>query len=199
MMNWTSEPSPDRERNSLRWWWRTRAEFAPEKWSLPMAVIVDGTPVGVQDLMAEQFVLLRSATTGSWLERAHQGQGLGKEMRLAVLHLAFDGLGAAEAHSGAFHSNPTSIAVSRAVGYDDNGEELALRGGTEPVPTIRFRMTREQFARVRRSDIVIEHLEPCLEMFGLAPDLTPLEPGGGGTVQRDEPPARAAAGGAGPA
>ncbi len=36
-------------------------------------------------------------TTGSWLGRAHQGRGLGKEMRQAALHIIFAGLGAQQA------------------------------------------------------------------------------------------------------
>jgi RimJ/RimL family protein N-acetyltransferase len=173
--DWTLQPSPTRERESLQWWWRTRAEFSPNSWSLCLAVVVDGKSVGVQDVMAKNFPALRSVLTGSWLRRTHQGRGLGKEMRAAALHLAFDGLGALEAHSGAFETNPSSIGVSRSVGYEDNGEELALRGGTTATREIRFRMSRERFAERRRDDIVIENLQPCLPTFGLGPDLEPIE------------------------
>ena len=83
--------------------------------------------VGVQDINAEHFATLRSVHTGSWLGLAHQGQGLGKEMRQAILHLAFAGLGALEAHSGAFFDNEASLATSRSVGYGANGEALAPR------------------------------------------------------------------------
>jgi RimJ/RimL family protein N-acetyltransferase len=85
---------------------------------------VDGEVVGVQDINAEHFATLRSVHTGSWLGLAHQGQGLGKEMRQAILHLAFAGLGALEAHSGAFFDNEASLATSRSVGYQPNGEAL---------------------------------------------------------------------------
>ena len=37
---------------------------------------------------------MRTVGTGSWLGRPYQGRGIGKEMRGAVLALAFDGLGA---------------------------------------------------------------------------------------------------------
>jgi len=45
----------------------------------------------------------------------------GTEMRAAVLHLAFDGLGAREAHSASFEDNPASQRVSLANGYQSNG------------------------------------------------------------------------------
>ena len=76
-------------------------------------------------MQGHNFASLRSVETGSWLGRAFQGQGLGKEMRQAILHLAFEGLGAEEAHSGAFHDNAPSLATSRSVGYAENGETRA--------------------------------------------------------------------------
>ncbi|MFZ0668370.1 MAG: GNAT family protein, partial [Acidimicrobiales bacterium] len=124
---WTDVESPRLERNSLQWWWRQRAQWSADKWSFCGAVFVDGSPVGVQDLNAESFSRLRTVETGSWLGIEHQGRGLGKEMRAAILHLAFDGLGAIEAYSGAWNDNPRSLGVSRAFGYVDNGEALGLR------------------------------------------------------------------------
>jgi RimJ/RimL family protein N-acetyltransferase len=53
--------------------------------------------VGVQELWAENFAELRKVATGSWLGLKHQGQGIGIEMRSAVLHLAFACLGAEQA------------------------------------------------------------------------------------------------------
>ena len=105
-------------------------------------VFVDGPPVGVQDLGAEHFRAVRSVETGSWLGRAHQGQGLGREMREAILHLAFAGLGAEEALSGAFEDNAASMATSRSVGYEENGEARGQRRDGSG-RTIRFRMDRD--------------------------------------------------------
>ena len=82
---------------------------SPDKWTFSGAVIVDGHPVGVQDLSAESFATLRTVRTGSWLGMRHQGRGIGKEMRAAILHLAFAGLGAVEANSGAWHDNTRSL------------------------------------------------------------------------------------------
>ena len=172
--DWISEPRPRRERHSMQFWWGHRAGFAPDDWHLEMAVIVDGRPVGSQGLFASRFPLRRSVSTGSWLSADLQGRGLGKEMRAAILHLAFVGLGAKEAHSGAFEGNDRSIGVSRSVGYEDNGTQISLRAGRTPTAHLNFRMSRDAFEQRRRGDIVIENLEPCLELFGLGPDLAPL-------------------------
>jgi RimJ/RimL family protein N-acetyltransferase len=173
--DWVSEPSPQRERHSLQFWWRHRALFAPDDWHLEMAVIVDDRVVGSQGMFAQRFPLRRSVETGSWLSAPAQGRGLGKEMRIAILHLAFAGLGANEARSSAFAGNHRSLGVSRSVGYKDNGQQIDVRAGTRPGVTQNFRMTREDFEQHRRPEIVIENLEPCLELFGLGPDLAPLE------------------------
>jgi RimJ/RimL family protein N-acetyltransferase len=164
MTAFTDRPSPERDRESAQWWWRQRAEWSADKWSFTGAVFVDNQVAGVQDMMAEHFALLRSVETGSWLGRAFQGQGLGKEMRQAVLHLAFEGLGAEEACSGAFHDNAASLATSRSVGYVDNGEARALRRGVAD-RILRVRMDRARWEERRRDDIEIIGLDGCLDMF----------------------------------
>jgi RimJ/RimL family protein N-acetyltransferase len=166
-LDWLSAPSPEKERSSLQFWWRNRAELTAEHWVLNLAAIVDGQTVGCQDVLADHFPRLHKVKTGSWLGAPFQGQGLGVEMRQAVLHFAFVGLGAREAHSAAFENNARSLAVSRRVGYEENGRELSLRGGAEPAMHINFRMTAESFFAQQRDDIEIEGLEACLEVLGL--------------------------------
>jgi len=162
---WTDIPSPLREREALQWWWRQRAEWSPRKWSFTGAVFVEGRPVGVQDVAAENFATLRTVETASWIGMRHQGRGIGKEMRAAILHLGFAGLGAVEAHSGAWHDNPSSLGVSESLGYERNGETLALRRG-RPSRQLRLRLTREAWESRRRDDIELEGLDPCRELFG---------------------------------
>jgi RimJ/RimL family protein N-acetyltransferase len=162
----TDTPPPQLHRESLQWWWSTRANWKPVEWCFTGAVMVDGVLVGVQDVMAKDFPALRTVSTGSWLGREYQGQGLGKEMRAAVLHLAFAGLGAAEAYSGAFHDNEASLATSRSLGYVENGSELALRRG-QPDRMIKMRLDRATWSGLRRNNIEIEGLDGCLDMFGL--------------------------------
>jgi RimJ/RimL family protein N-acetyltransferase len=163
----TDQPSPQLERSSLQFFWRTRADWSPERWALPLAVMVDGVAAGVQDVAAESFGLLRAVKTGSWLGRDHQGRGTGKEMRAAVLHLAFEGLNAVVAYSGAWHDNEPSLRVSRALGYEVNGELIQPRRDVAD-RQILLKLPRERWTR--RDDIAIENLEPCLELFGATGD-----------------------------
>jgi RimJ/RimL family protein N-acetyltransferase len=95
---------------------------------------------------------------------AHQGQGLGKEMRQAMLHLAFAGLGAQEAHSGAFFDNEPSLGTSRSVGYQANGETRMARRDVA-ARMINLRLDRAAWEERRRDDIEIIGLEGCLDMF----------------------------------
>jgi len=163
---WTDLPSPQFERGVLQWGWRARGEWTVDNWSLGLVVVRDGEHVGVQEVRATQFPVLRTVGTGSWLGHAHQGQGIGREMRAAVLHLAFAGLGAHLAQSGAFEDNPASTAVSRALGYEDDGFEYRAPRG-EPAKAYRYRLTRERWEARRRDDITIEGLEGCLDLFGV--------------------------------
>jgi RimJ/RimL family protein N-acetyltransferase len=146
--------------------WSARSRLTPEWWVLVYAVVIDGRAVGTQEMTATDFPRLRTVDTFSWLTRTHQGRGYGKEMRQAILHLAFDGLGAARAESEAFEDNPASLGVSEAVGYRRNGTTWTLRQG-EPAPMTRFLMTSADWRRIRRDDIEIRGLAPCLPLLGL--------------------------------
>ena len=107
---------------------RHRANWSPDKWTFTGAAFVDGRPVGVQDVGAEHFRAVRSVETGSWLGRAHQGQGLGARCARRCCTSPSPALGAEEALSGAFEDNAASIATSRAVGYEENGEARGTAG-----------------------------------------------------------------------
>jgi RimJ/RimL family protein N-acetyltransferase len=164
---WTDVAPPLLQRQSMQHHWLMRATWTPERWHLPMAVVAHGAIVGVQALLAEQFATLRAPSSGSWLGASYQGKGIGTEMRVAILHLAFEGLGAEYAESGAFTDNPASLAVTRKLGYEEAGRRLVVRRG-EPAWLVGFRLTRSRWERDRRDDIVITGLEPCLELFGVA-------------------------------
>ena len=164
---WTDVATPQQERNTLQFFWRQRAEWKPTDWHLNMAVVVDGHAVGTQGAGATDFATRRVAGTGSWLSQRVQGQGYGKEMRAAILHLLFAGLGATRCESGAYEDNASSLGVSRALGYEENGDEVALRRG-DPACQIRLVLTRERWEQHRLPiDITIEGLDPCLDLFGL--------------------------------
>ena len=126
LRDWHQEPfaagAPDGfPTTSLRWWWTQRATFAPDEWRLALVVRRHGELVGMQDLHAEDFAQTRHVTTGSWLGRAHQGMGIGTLMRQLVVGFALDELGAGQCESGYIVGNHASAAVSRKVGYVDNG------------------------------------------------------------------------------
>ncbi len=161
---WTDLEPARRARETAQWLWGHRANWSADKWTFTTAAYVDGRPVGMQDMGAERFRTVRSVETGSWLGQAHQGQGLGREMREAMLHLAFAGLGAEEALSGAFEDNVSSLATSRAVGYQENGEARGPRRDGS-ARTVRFRMGRVAWESRRRDDIEILGLEGCLNLF----------------------------------
>lgn len=161
------ELSPTREWRWLRAVWRARARTEAAWWRLCFVVEVDGQPVGMQDLIAEDFPSFRLVTTFSWLAPAVRGQGIGREMRCAILHLAFAGLGAREATSEAFLDNAASNSVSRSLGYEQNGTTWATRRSS-PHQLQRWILTRDTWAAQPRTDIVLSGLEPCLPLLGLA-------------------------------
>ncbi|MDO8361708.1 MAG: GNAT family protein [Actinomycetota bacterium] len=165
---WTDVPSPQLERNTMQFYWRTRADLGPAAWNLNFAVIVEGAVVGTTGLMASQFAVTRVFETGSWLGRAHQGQGLGKEMRIAALQLGFDGFGAHVATTAAFDDNGPSLGVTRSLGYTANGHARKVRRG-EPAITLLYELTHERFAAtLQRDDIRLHGVPECLPLLGLA-------------------------------
>ena len=138
---WTRGTEVEVARNVYRYHSRLRHDLSSESWSLEFAARLDGTLIGVQSLTAEHFPTTRSAESGSWLGRAWQGKGIGTLNRVAVLTLAFDGLGADEVTTSAWADNVASNAVTRKLGYEPNGEERLDREGLVTVQK-RFRMTR---------------------------------------------------------
>jgi RimJ/RimL family protein N-acetyltransferase len=163
------ESPPKSERKFLTGEWGARAKTSPTWWHLSFAVIRHGEPVGMQDITGVEFPTVRTVNSFSWLARSARGIGLGKEMRTAILHLAFEGLGALRAESDAFDDNAASGGVSRALGYEPNGSLLASRP-SGAAPMSRFLMTREAWrssAMCQRADIEIHGLAPCLALLGL--------------------------------
>ncbi|SNR37469.1 GNAT family N-acetyltransferase [Actinomadura mexicana] len=166
MMPWTDHPPAEVARGVVQHHWKTLAEWTPEKWELDLTVFHEGEVVGQQTLWAHDLVVLRQVETGSWLGRRHQGQGIGTEMRAAVLHLAFAGLDAEEAASAAFEDSHASNAVSRKLGYQPNGIERHVIRGAVTVEQ-RYRLTRADWERHRTVPVTIEGLAPCRTMLGL--------------------------------
>ena len=160
------EDSPQREWKWLRRIWAGRARVEPQWWRLYFVVMVEGSPIGMQDLIGTDFAAFGTVSTFSWLQPSFRRRGLGIEMRSAILHLAFDGLDAREASSEAFTDNEASNAVSRALGYEPNGTTWATRRGN-PAPLTAWKLTRKNWEQSRRDDIQLTGVEACLPVLGL--------------------------------
>jgi RimJ/RimL family protein N-acetyltransferase len=158
--------SPDREWAWLRGVWAGRGKISDSYWRLYFVVVVGDEPVGMQDLIGMSFSTFGTVETFSWLGPDVRGHGLGKEMRQAVLHLAFEGLGAREAESAAFADNHASNRVSEAVGYTPNGVCWETRRG-DAAEMRRWRLTRERWSKGRRDDIELVGVADCLPVLGI--------------------------------
>ena len=53
----------------MQFHWSSRANWSPGKWSLDLGVWAEGKLVGTQGIGAENFAVLRTVSTGSWLTR----------------------------------------------------------------------------------------------------------------------------------
>jgi RimJ/RimL family protein N-acetyltransferase len=163
---WTQAPAAEVCRSAILNHWKRLGSWSPEDWSLGFAVFFDGEPVGRQSMFAKDFGVVRAVDTGSWVSLPLHGRGIGTEMRAAVLHLAFAGLGAVEAVSTAFADNAASQAVSAKLGYVPDGRQRRSAGGVLRIDQ-RLRLTREDWERHRAVEVTVEGLEPCLPMFGV--------------------------------
>ncbi len=160
---WTDDLQRERFVDFHREAW---ALWTPEKWTCNLVTFLEGKPIGTQEISGENFPEKREVGTGSWLGAPFQGHGYGTEQRAAVLELAFRGLGAKAATSGAVEHNIGSQRVSAKLGYSQTGtRELAPRG--EPVTHYDYRLEAGDW----RSPIPVElvGLGGCLPLFGVLP------------------------------
>src|SRR6266536_6371276 len=68
---WTEQPPAERARSVVQHFWRLLGSWEPTNWELQLAVFLDGEPVGIQDIGATSFAILRETSTGSWLGRRY--------------------------------------------------------------------------------------------------------------------------------
>ncbi len=159
---WTRGAPDQVGRSVLQYGWGRRGVLSAGDWCLQLAVLRDGQVLGLQDVFARGYPVTRTAETGSWLGLAHQRQGVGWRMRLLVLHLLFDGLGAATATTAAFDDNPGSLGVTRKLGYRENGASTVVRDGAAAVSRA-FRMDRTDW------DARPDWMRPPVELHGVQP------------------------------
>jgi RimJ/RimL family protein N-acetyltransferase len=164
---WTDESPAVRARSTVAYHWAQRGESIPAKWNLNFVALTDGVVVGTQGIRGKNFAVVREVDTGSWLGRKFHGVGIGTEMRAAVLHLAFAGLGAERATSAAFEDNGPSFRVSEKLGYVTDGTDWCERRGKRAVMR-RVMLTREAWERTHTVPVEIEGLtDACRAELGL--------------------------------
>lgn len=165
LVPWT-DPSPTFVADFLAYHRAARERWRPDDWRLELGVFLAGCPIGVQVINAERFAQERTIGSASWLGRAWHGRGYGTEMRTAILELAFAGLGAQAAISGAFVDNPASARVSVKLGYVKDGVRWPRVRG-QAVREDRFRLTPDRFAATAHVAVALEGVDACRPLFGL--------------------------------
>lgn len=149
-------------------YWKAFGTWSPASWKLHFGVFLRDELIGTQTLEGDDFLRLREVDSASFLAPPMRGRGFGKQMRRAVLALAFEALGAERAITSAWHDNGASLGVSRALGYEPNGESRHVRG--ERVDRmLHLALSRETWlARGHSAGVTIEGFEACRPLFGLA-------------------------------
>jgi len=144
---------------------QTGAAWTADSWGVDFLVWERGALADAMGISAENFAADRTVTTGSWLGATYQGRGIGTEMRVAVLELAFRGLGAVAATSGFLEGNRPSARVSEKLGYVETGiGEISPRG--VPVPHHDLRLERRDW--VAPFPVEISGVEAALPLLGAA-------------------------------
>ncbi|GIG41400.1 GNAT family N-acetyltransferase [Cellulomonas phragmiteti] len=169
LVPWTRGTPTQVARSVMTYQWGLRQRMSPTDWAFELAVVRDGRPLGTQGVYGKDYLVTRTAETGSWLGLAHQHGGVGTRMRLLILHLLFEGFDALHATSSAFVDNPGSSGVSRKIGYRPNGILHQAREGG-PVDSQLFVLDRADWdARpdALRLDVRIEGLAPVREQLGM--------------------------------
>jgi RimJ/RimL family protein N-acetyltransferase len=133
-----------------------------------LAVRHEGTLVGVQGLETRDYLVTRTGETGSWLGQQFHGRGIGTAMRQTICAFIFDHLHAQEITSGAFLDNPSSLAVSRKVGYRENGVRRLKRREGELALNQMLVLRPEDLVRGEH-ELVVEGLEAFRASIGLQP------------------------------
>lgn len=167
LVPWDVGAEPARGQGFLRYHWAVRANMTPEQWNLQMVVERDGEIVGIQGFETTNYQLTRSGESGSWLGLAHQGRGTGTLMRQSLVALLFDHLAAETIESAAFIDNPYSLAVSRKVGYRENGRRRIKRADGSAAWEQRLLLSPEDFVRPPHR-VHVEGAEAFAEFIGIA-------------------------------
>lgn len=162
---WTAVPSEDLPRNFAQHHWKVRSSFGPDSWSAEFAVFWNGELAGIQGIGTKDYLVTRTGETGSWLGLAFHRKGIGTAMRQVLCAFMFDHLGADHITSAAFTDNPASRAVSRKVGYAENGWRRVQRQG-RPATMVTLLLERENFVRFDHA-LTVEGLPEFRRSIGM--------------------------------
>lgn len=166
-------------------YWRALGMWSPDDWALPFVVRAThaggggggspararpdgGSPegvLGVQWLEGPDWRAERTVDSSSWLVPGARRKGLGRQMRAAVLALAFGPLRAEAAISSAVVDNAGSLGVSRALGYRDTHRSVLEHSG-ETLQHVRLERASWEAAG-HAHGVVVEGIDPALPLFGL--------------------------------
>lgn len=162
---WTAAPADELPRNYAQHQWKLRAEFSAGKWSAELAVFWNGELAGVQGISTTDYLVTRTGETGSWLGLPFHGKGIGTAMRQVVCAFLFDHLDADYLTSAAFTDNPSSRAVSRKVGYAENGWHRVDRQG-QPATLVDLLLERKNLVRCEH-ELTVRGLPEFRRSIGL--------------------------------
>lgn len=148
-------------------YWKAYGTWRPDSWRLQFTVRHAGERIGVQALEADDFARRRTVDSFSWLVGDVRGRGFGRQMRVAVLALGFGPLEAQAAITSAWHDNHASLGVSRALGYQPNGESLDPRGdGADRMVHLRL-LRADWLASGHGDEVAVAGFAPCRPLFGV--------------------------------
>jgi RimJ/RimL family protein N-acetyltransferase len=159
------EPSANRRAILAQGYWRAMGQWSPTDWVIPFVVRRGGEPIGMQALEGPDYGAERTVDSWSWLEKARRGQGLGKQMRAAILELAFRHLGARCAITSAVLGNAGSLGVSRSLGYVESHQSV-LSHSNETLQHLRLEADSWTSSGLG-ADVRVEGVGPALPFFGL--------------------------------
>jgi RimJ/RimL family protein N-acetyltransferase len=166
---WTDRPPGDLQTDFLKFHWNARAQFHPSKWSLQLGVFVDGDPIGVQQINAERFDVLRAATLGNWVGLRYQNQGYTLEMASAAVDLCFHGLQAEVIYASTLLDNSRMLAIAHRLGFEKDGL-LRVAPRREALWMQGFRLHRKSWESLDRPRAEVDGLEASLPLFGINSD-----------------------------
>ncbi len=163
---WSTAPVDELGRNMATFYWTSRTQVSPARWSLELVARWHGVIVGSQGITTENYLVTRTGETGSWLGREHQGHGIGTVMRQTICAFVLDHLDAEEVTSAAFVDNPASLAVSRKVGYVTDGRQRVKRRDSELAISQRLVLRPEDLVR-NPYDLEVTGVGPLRAFLGL--------------------------------